>query len=189
MAINKDPKSTKGNKFFWKKAGEVLPKKNCGDFNQGLMELGATLCRPTNPQCPLCPLKNNCAALRQGNPESYPHTERRVIYRQVQMTAAVIENHGRLLLRQRPDHGLLKGMWEFPMVEGDLEKLLQEFRFRSTQKLPPLRHSILDRRLIVTPYRGTATGGRIPKRYKWFNRFEINKLASSSLNHKILQGL
>ncbi|HEY5926977.1 MAG TPA: A/G-specific adenine glycosylase, partial [Kofleriaceae bacterium] len=76
FAIEHDIKSTAGQKALWQRAGELmqaLPADHApGDLNQGLMELGATLCSPTSPRCLLCPLASQCIAARTGRQDELP---------------------------------------------------------------------------------------------------------------------
>ena len=53
-------------------ARELFPQRRAGDFAQALMDIGATICRPRNPDCPSCPLARDCGAFRTGSPEAYP---------------------------------------------------------------------------------------------------------------------
>ncbi|HEY0249983.1 MAG TPA: A/G-specific adenine glycosylase, partial [Kofleriaceae bacterium] len=76
--IADDIKSTAGQRELWTRAGALIGAlpESCapGDLNQGLMELGATLCTPTSPRCLLCPIKAGCGAARQGTQERFPLT-------------------------------------------------------------------------------------------------------------------
>lgn len=65
--IHADPKKAKSVELFWSVAASVVPDSNPGDFNQALMELGARVCTPQNPNCTECPIKSDCKALRQLN--------------------------------------------------------------------------------------------------------------------------
>jgi A/G-specific adenine glycosylase len=86
-----------------------------GAFAQALMDLGATICTPKQPRCPLCPCRAACAARACGNPEGYPRRAPRSA-RKLRRGAAffVRRSDGSILLRKRPPHGLLGGMTELP---------------------------------------------------------------------------
>ena len=89
-----------------------------GDFNQAMMELGATVCTPKNPSCGDCPLRKDCAARRQGVQADYPVKPRKGPVPVRKRTAVVIADAaGRVLLVQNREGGLLKGLWELPSVE------------------------------------------------------------------------
>lgn len=186
-ALAMDPKSVEGRKIFWQKAQGVLPSKNCGDFNQALMELGATLCTPENPLCPLCPVTAFCKAREKGDPEAYPHGKKKTVYEDRILTAAIVERDGKILLVKRPDKGLLKGFWEFPMVEGPPSELVQQWSLQALHPLPLVRHSVLNRRLKITPLVCQMTQEKvldIP--HRWILPSEITDLPTSSMNKKIL---
>ncbi|XP_038874809.1 adenine DNA glycosylase isoform X2 [Benincasa hispida] len=126
-AISGNPKDPKLVKQVWP-----------GDFNQALMELGATLCTPTNPSCSTCPVFDHCEALSISKHDNsilvtdYPakgiKTKQRHDYSAV-CVVEILDNQGtseleqssRFLLVKRPDEGLLAGLWEFPSVLLDGE--------------------------------------------------------------------
>lgn len=89
-----------------------------GDFNQAMMELGATVCTPKNPSCGDCPLRKDCAARKQGVQADYPVKPQKGPVPVRKRTAVVIADAaGRVLLVQNREGGLLKGLWELPSVE------------------------------------------------------------------------
>lgn len=103
-----------GEKLFWQKAEECLPLGHAGDYNQAVMDLGATICTPTNPDCQRCPLNEECEANKLGLQNQRPlMTEKKPIPHWL-VVAAVIERDGKVLIARRPSQGLLGGLWEFP---------------------------------------------------------------------------
>ena len=78
------------------------------------MELGALICLPKNPDCGHCPLRAACLAFRKGNPEKLPVKLPGKKIPHYEVTAAVIQKGGKILITQRPEKGLLGGLWEFP---------------------------------------------------------------------------
>ena len=107
-------RSTEGDAFLWELAAASLPRGKAGDFNQALMDLGAAICTPRQPDCDHCPLAEQCAAYALGVQEQRPVLPVRVATPHYTVTAAVIQRDGRLLIAQRPTEGLLGGLWEFP---------------------------------------------------------------------------
>lgn len=93
---------------------EHLPRGQAGDFNQAMMDLGATLCTPRSPDCANCPVAAICQAYPLGVQNERPLPELRRQIPHYIVTAAVIQREGRVLIAQRPAAGLLGGMWEFP---------------------------------------------------------------------------
>ncbi|MBF0523316.1 MAG: A/G-specific adenine glycosylase [Candidatus Omnitrophica bacterium] len=98
---------------------KVLPYNNLSDFNQGLMELGALICKSKNPQCILCPLKSGCKAYKQGTQEIIPQLKEKIIHN-VDAVIAIIAKKDKYLIQKRPAKGLLADLWEFP--GGKVEK-------------------------------------------------------------------
>lgn len=118
--------SPEGERILWQIARDNLPKGEAADFNQALMDLGATLCLPKNPRCLLCPVTDLCLAREHGTQEQRPVKKPKSPTPSHVHAAAVIVRRGRVLLAQRPSRGLLGGMWEFPnaRVTGDPAKAL-----------------------------------------------------------------
>jgi A/G-specific adenine glycosylase len=112
--------SPSGERILWTLAEEHLPHGRAGDFNQALMDLGATVCLPRNPHCPACPLEELCEARAQDQQEQRPVMKPRPEVPHYVVTAGVLQRRGRVLLAKRPSEGLLGGLWEFP--GGKLEE-------------------------------------------------------------------
>ena len=116
--------STSGEKLLWKLADKYLPKGHAGDYNQALMDLGATICVPKNPRCLICPVMKLCKARQNGTQDQRPVMKPKKEVPHYVNAAAVIIEKRRVLLAQRPAQGLLASMWEFPngRVGGDPAK-------------------------------------------------------------------
>ena len=99
---------------LWDAARKHLPARRAGDFNQALMDLGASICLPKAPNCPACPLRDFCQAFALGAQKELPVKKAKKPVPEYIVTAAVIAVEGRVLIQQRPQGGLLGGMWEFP---------------------------------------------------------------------------
>lgn len=87
-------------------------------WTQALMELGALVCLPQQPHCARCPVAAYCRACQHGDPAAIPFKPPRRSLPTRPLTAAMLVVAGHVLLRQRPDDGLLAGLWELPGVEG-----------------------------------------------------------------------
>ncbi len=100
---------------FWRLSESLLDRQRPRAFNQALMDLGATICTPRSPACPLCPWQEHCAAYAAGDPARFPVKEPpRPVPFQVIGVGVVRDDQGRVLIDQRLPEGLLGGMWEFP---------------------------------------------------------------------------
>ncbi|WP_037988640.1 8-oxo-dGTP diphosphatase MutT [Synechococcus sp. BL107] len=101
--------------LFWRWSEELLDLRRPRDFNQALMDLGATVCTPRRPGCDQCPWRASCAAYASGDPSGWPVVEeRKPLPFQVIGIGVVINEAGDVLIDQRLEEGLLGGMWEFP---------------------------------------------------------------------------
>ena len=99
----------------------VYPAR-AGDFTQGLMELGATVCGPNRePDCEHCPCKAFCQGYLQGDAAAFPVRKAKKEKRREEMTLFILSCDGAVALEKRPDTGLLAGLWQFPNVPGTLE--------------------------------------------------------------------
>jgi A/G-specific adenine glycosylase len=123
-------------------AGALVPPDRPGDFNQALMELGATICTPRAPACPVCPVAEWCVARAMGVQEERPARKRRRVVPEVTIpTAVVARADGALLLVRRPETGLLAGLWEFPAEDGSEWLAAVTASARAIGPLPPVRHA------------------------------------------------
>ncbi|MBN1586753.1 MAG: A/G-specific adenine glycosylase [Candidatus Omnitrophica bacterium] len=104
-------------KQIWALAQSLVPKEAPGDFNQGLMELGATVCTPAHPACESCPVANLCKAKQHGRQSALPVTRPRPKTVQMRYAAALIRADGRILLRYNAPGQLWAGLWDLPQVE------------------------------------------------------------------------
>jgi A/G-specific adenine glycosylase len=103
------------------KGEELLPAGRAADFNQALMDLGATICTPRSPACPSCPLAADCLAFRDGVQQQFPVRHSRGETPTVQRAAVALRRDDQVLVAQRPLDGLLGGLWEFPGVDLDAD--------------------------------------------------------------------
>jgi A/G-specific adenine glycosylase len=97
-------------------AARLVPADRPGDFNQGFMELGSTVCTPRSPSCGSCPISEACEARANGTQSTRPTAKKRGGLPEFDIGTAVLRTEGRYLLAQRPESGLLAGLWEFPGV-------------------------------------------------------------------------
>ena len=141
---------------------QLLPGARPGDFNQALMELGATVCLPRNPRCLLCPWSSHCEALKSGMQDRLPEKGKRSEIRLSRQAAAVIRHRGRFLIRKRSGSRLLQDLWEFPGGEfsrsdlaGSLVRQIQgdlDLKVRLGPPLTTIKHAVTNRRITLTVY-------------------------------------
>lgn len=118
---------------------EIIPKNQAGEFNQALMELGATVCVPNGePLCRECPWRKFCRARLEDKIEEIPVKTAKKARRIEKKTVFVIKQQKNIILRKREKKGLLAGMYEFPNTEGNLSED-EALAWIKEQKLSPLR--------------------------------------------------
>jgi A/G-specific adenine glycosylase len=154
----------------WKAAGEMLDAARPGDFNQGMMELGALVCLPGRPLCARCPVASFCVA--RGSGPSRQTTRRR----KAVLNYALASRDGSILLHQRsPESSLMPGMWELPLISG---------ASRDQPPLLKLRHSITTTDYSVFVF---AARLRTGAKGRWVPLRSVQKLPLTGLAQKILR--
>ena len=156
------------------RANQMLARNAPGDWNQAMMELGATLCTPRSPQCLLCPVHKFCKARQLGIAEEVPEKRQKRAVVSVHLAAAVfLDSKGKSLLLP-PPNGLIRGiadddvpslvakLWHFPTVAGDSEAkmvslLNRRFQWKPSQiqeikALPKVRHTVTYRKVTISPF-------------------------------------
>jgi A/G-specific adenine glycosylase len=141
----------------------LLPPGRPGDFAQGLMDLGATICTPRSPACALCPWREPCRARAAGTQETYPRKgAKKAGAMRYGAAFVLLREDGALLLRTRPDKGLLGGMAEVPTSEWSADhepgKAGRDAPLKADwRKLPlPIRHVFTHFPLELTVFVATA---------------------------------
>ena len=111
---------------FWSWSEALLDPDRPRDFNQALMDLGATVCTPRDPSCERCPWRLHCAAYASGDPCRWPVTDApKPLPFQVIGVGVVLNAAGEVLIDQRLEEGLLGGMWEFPGGKQELGESIE----------------------------------------------------------------
>ncbi len=147
-ADGRDILDAKVKKAVEEELARVMPKDRPGDFNQALMELGATVCIPNGaPKCQSCPWETLCQAGQEGRTAEFPKKAKKKPRRIEERTILIIQDADRVALRKRPDRGLLAGMYEFPSLDGHCKErqvsaYLKELGFSPIRirELPPAKH-------------------------------------------------
>ncbi|MCL1990211.1 MAG: A/G-specific adenine glycosylase [Defluviitaleaceae bacterium] len=117
-AIFEDIAKPKTRQLFESIVTALISKEYPGDFNQGLMELGATICTPKSPKCLECPIRQHCQAYAKGIDDQLPVKTKPVKQKKIKFVVGVIENEkGQWLIVKRPETGLLANFYEFKQVE------------------------------------------------------------------------
>jgi A/G-specific adenine glycosylase len=177
-------------------AADLVPRAEPGEFNQALMELGATVCTPKNQSCLDCAVNRFCASRsRRG---SMRRARTALKFQNVLWPLAIVRRGNRILLRRRGAHGLLASLWELPGGELNkkeqaalsLRRHLREFRLPPARKLGAIRHAITHRRIRAPIYlfeleakQSMALPGAS---WRWIDPARLPELATSSMTVKAL---
>lgn len=204
---------------LWELSETLLPHGRAGEFNEALMDLGATVCTPRVPACFQCPVASQCTAYAKGRVQDYPRRGiKKALPHKHIASAVIIDRRKRCLLAQRPPTGLLGGLWEFPGGEITLEPGLdphsdEQHKFMCDQIT---RIILLTTGLVLMNDAAEYTGsikhafthfritrhvfifrvqGRAPHRNDrytqvgWMSLTDIHKLALTRVDQKILQSV
>lgn len=101
---------------LWELASLLVKGERPGDFNQALMELGATVCTPSSPTCLLCPVQKHCRALAVGRVNELPPPRKLSPRKRLELAVALSHRDGNVLLARRAEKGLFGGLWEMPAL-------------------------------------------------------------------------
>src|SRR5947209_751910 len=179
-------------------AEDLVPSIRGGDFAQGLMDLGATICTPKQPACVLCPWMDNCAAYRRGDPETFPIRAAKKEGRLRRGAAFVmLRADGAVLVRTRPPRGLLGGMTEVPTTQwkhdfhaaGALREApkLRRARLRWRQLRGRVVHVFTHFPLELLVYStSVAVGTPAPPGMRWIARADMPGEALPKVMRKVL---
>jgi A/G-specific adenine glycosylase len=210
QAIRGDLRESRRWRALQRTASDLLDPRSAGDWNQAMMELGATVCTPRAPQCLLCPVAKFCEAKRMGNAESFPEKRRKRESVEIVLAAAVLcDARGRTLLlppparvQTKPAAGdvptLVSGMWHFPTVAADkdaetelrtcLIRIFGDKEMCGSAKLEPLRkvrHAVTYRSITVLAFRVRLEKLPRVRGAKLIALQECTELAISNLTRKI----
>jgi A/G-specific adenine glycosylase len=184
FAVGEDPKSATGSKEILRIAANLLSARRPGDFNQAVMELGATICHPRKPECRRCPIRSNCCAHLRDEVARYPlrRPKRAAVLRRY-VTAVARDKDGRVLLVRRPsNHKPLGGFWELPMWERGEEAPSPGLVLE--RHLGNVRHTITGTRLEIAAYRASVRGK--VRGSKWLPVPQLSRFPVTTVSRKAL---
>ena len=115
--------SSIGKKRYAQLADELLNKEFPGEFNQAMMELGATVCKPRQPLCNACPISAECVALSKNLQAQLPIKAGKTKVTKRLFHYLVLSSQGKTLLKKRSSGDIWQGLYEFPLIEGDLNEM------------------------------------------------------------------
>ncbi len=206
--VTGEPAARRTRQRLWALASELVPgaeggadRARPGDFNQALMELGATLCRARSPACGRCPLASLCAARLAGRERGVPRPRRRPARSRLVVACGVLERRGRLLVSRREGRGLFGGLWAPPSVEvpsGESPRLaLAEaasaagLRFRAGPRMAVVERTLTHRDLELEAYRCQGPGPRAVRggRWRWVAWSRLPRLGLATAMLRLLEAV
>jgi len=176
----------------------IISIENPGDFNQSLMELGASICSPKNPGCGKCPVSFNCKAFSMGEAESYPKIIKKKKTPHYEVVAGLVWRNDKFYIQKREEGGMLAGLWEFPggkVEDGEtLEDALRREIKEECGATPTILKKIGAIKHVYTHFSITFHGfhckengikltGQQPS--KWIRSTEIDSFPFPKANHKL----
>lgn len=177
-------------KKLWAIAEELVPRVQPGDFNQAMMELGATICSPRSPSCLVCPVRSQCEADQRGLAASLPIKKKKSKPLAVTHHILAIERDGRFLFHQRPSQGLWSNLWQLPTCEslGDdgtigvatmaaWAREVTGLKLQKPEEISTFFHQTTHRSITFVLWRSTATGKTSPSDgFIWRTLDDLNDL-------------
>ena len=193
---------TRAHRHYLPRAQELLSPHRPGDHNQAMMELGALICTPRNPDCPRCPVAAFCTARAQDTAHRLPVREKKQRAPLRHFVSVILVHRRHYLLFQRPAKGLLGGLWEFPSAERTAQETAQEACARyvhartghpgaAPQHATQLQHAYTHFRLHIdvyycpVPSRALQAPTQLP--HHWLPLDDVADFPLSSVNQKILR--
>ena len=204
FAIRKDIAQPATQKDMWELATRLVPHGHAGDYNQAIMELGATICTPRNPSCVKCPLVRGCLAFKQKIQNELPVKKKSAPTPHYDIGAGVIHHKGKILISQRPLKGLLGGLWEFPggkrepgeAIKTTVAREIKEelgIRVAVGKKLAEIDHAYSHFKITLHAHVCQWLSGKpmshASERWRWVYPRELKKFAFPAANQPIIQRL
>ena len=191
-------------KQFQQKADDLLDVEQPGLFNQAMMELGATVCRPQSPTCLVCPVSRFCEAFQTARQTEFPHRRKSEPIPEHRIAAGVIYKATEVLIVQRPLDGLLGGLWEFPNGRITEDETAEHACIRhigqavnlsvtNIKYLTRVRHTFTHFKIVVDVFQCDYQSGEVtlngPIDAKWVNLTALQDYPLPRATHKFLDKL
>ena len=204
VAFNQPVNEVAGKNAIRELLQDMLPSGRAGDFNQAIMDLGATICLPRKPLCDQCPLKRHCLAFRNGSQDNFPLKIKKKPIPQYAVAAAVIRRDGRVLVDKRRADGLLGGLWEFPggkVEEGEdfqtalVREIMEELgvHIAVRTRLGTYRHAYTHFKVIVTAFEAEILHGEpaalAADEIQWVKPVELDQYPMGKVDRLIAHSL
>jgi A/G-specific adenine glycosylase len=193
FAIEGDPKSSENQTRLWDLSTQLVTAcTSPSALNQGLMELGATICTPREPQCPACPIRRSCEAFRLNRVTEFPQIPECKKPRQRRFVAYIFRRGDSVLIRKRSSDVVNANLWEFPNFEVLRGKTtVEKSRFNKLPLRPfaTIKHTITNNRITLQASHAEVNGESAELAAElsaeWCPLSELEKLPFSSAHAKL----
>ena len=177
--------TTEGKHLFAELAAELLPEDHCDDYNQAIMDFGATLCTPVAPQCLQCPLHDSCEALASGRVTTLPAKQRTLVVKTRHLAYVYVRCQGQTAIHQRQPGDIWQGLWE-PVNVSDDEALARRLGGRLLRQ--GVKH-VLTHRILMADFYLLETDERptLPDDYIWIDEDRLDDYAIPRLIERLLE--
>jgi A/G-specific adenine glycosylase len=193
LGIRGDPKSRETSAALWRTAEKLVKAAHetnaCGELNEALMELGATICTPKQPACERCPVRLRCFAFKKGETDELPEAANRVVSEARIFRAAFIREGNGVWMRRRPEGVVNAGFWELPNIEAKGETPEDTFKpFFGGKELKvrqvcDVKHTIMRFRMNLQIFEGFS---HAPAECKSFSAKDFQRFPIVSAHRKAL---
>lgn len=177
-------------KKIWHLASTLVPENHPGNFNQAMMELGATVCFPETPLCRQCPVSTRCEAYRRGDPSAFPVKLAKEKLIKLKNAALILRKNGKVLIRRQPRHGRWGGLWMFPFWESKL-KMLRETGLKpnAVKKKMTVKHGFTKYSIQLEVFDSghQKTVPLLKPSSRWVKTAELKNYAFPSAHQKIAE--
>ena len=182
--------STEGKKEFQALAQSLLPINEPADYNEAIMDFGATQCTPNSPHCSACPLCETCVAFREQRINELPVKSKKVKQRERHFTYLCIEYEGKIAIHQRGAGDIWQGLWEFPQAEQltSSEDSAWENEAQLLQK--GVKHILTHQILLADIYLWQPTKRpQLPSEFIWIEKQDLENYALPRLIEILLKAV
>jgi len=188
-------------RLFREGADELLDRDRPGLFNQAMMELGATICRPRRPICPDCPVSRFCQAYQSRRQNRIPVITKSRSLPKYHIAAGIVYRNNHVLITRRKPSGLLGGLWEFPGGKVRRRETAEEACIREMREevnllveiigfLTQIKHGYTHFKIVMDVFRCRYRSGEVvlrgPADYRWITIDEIDQYPFPKANHKFI---
>jgi len=210
FAIDGDPAKAAAKRALRELAEALVPAGQAGRSNEALMDLGAAVCTPRDPQCPSCPLRRRCLAKEEGRVDELPHRRERRAIPHVDVAAGLVwdrprsSSGARLLITKRRPDDMLGGLWEFPggkkeggeTLEECLARELKEelgIKVELEERFLTVRHAYSHFRVTLATFHCRHTAGKPEAigcaEHRWVRPADLDRYAFPSADLRIIAAL